>query len=93
MTEGTPINPTSAPQGTPLKRKNKEGGERMQAAFSGAEAEGNEGLSWDTPSVPHKYANVVVVKNTVALVRHHYAESGDVEAIFNEYLDDKTGEK
>jgi len=38
-------------------------------------------------------AYVVVVKNTVVLVRHHYAEAGDVEAIFNEYLDDKTGEK
>lgn len=44
----------------------------------------------DTPQPPH---NMVVVGKTVVLVRHHYAETGDVEEIYNEYLDDKTGEK
>lgn len=44
----------------------------------------------DTPQPPH---NMVVVGKTVVLVRHHYAKTGDVEEIFNEYLDDKTGEK
>lgn len=65
----------------------------MQAPHSPPEAEESGGLSWDTPSMPHEYANVVVVKNTVVLVRHHYAETGDVEEIFNEYLDEKAGEK
>lgn len=49
-------------------------------------------LSWDTPILPHKYDNVVVVKNTVVLVRHHYAETGDVEKIYNEYIDEKVAE-
>lgn len=63
----------------------------MQGILSEPEASG--GLSWDTPILPHKYASVVVVGKTVVLVRHHYAETGNVEEIFNEYLDDKTGEK
>lgn len=50
-------------------------------------------LSWDLPPEPHRYANVIVTGKTVVLVRHHYAETGDVEEIFNEYLDEKTGEK
>lgn len=65
----------------------------MQAQHFPPEAEKSGGLSWDTPPMPHEYANVVVVKNTVVLVRHHYAETGSVEEIFNEYLDEKAGEK
>lgn len=65
----------------------------MQAQCSPPEPEESGGLSWDTPPMPHKYANVVVVKNTVVLVRHHYAEAGDVEAIFNEYIEEKSEEK
>lgn len=45
------------------------------------------------PRMRPKCGNVVVVGKTVVLVRHHYAKTGDVEEIFNEYLDDKTGEK
>lgn len=52
----------------------------------------DSGLS-RTPPTPHGYANVVVTEKRVVLVRHHYAETGDVEEIFNEYLDEKTGEK
>lgn len=44
----------------------------------------------DTPQPPH---NMVVVGKTVVLVRHHYAKTGDVGEIFNEYIDEKTGEK
>ena len=46
-----------------------------------------------TPPTPHGYANVVVTEKRVVLVRHHYAETGDVEEIFNEYIDEKAGEK
>ena len=53
----------------------------------------DSGLSMETPSTPHGYAKVVVTATRVVLVRHHYAKTGDVEEIFNEYLDDKTGEK
>ena len=55
--------------------------------------EENDVLNWDTPIAPHEYKNVVVVEKAVVLVRHHYAETGDIEAIFNEYLDDKMDEK
>ena len=55
--------------------------------------EENDVLSWDAPIIPHKYANVVVVEKTVVLVRHHYSDTGDVEEIFNEYIEEKTGEK
>ena len=65
----------------------------MQAPHSPPETEENGVLIWDTPPEPHRYANVIVTGKTVVLVRHHYAETGDVEEIFNEYLDDKTGEK
>lgn len=36
---------------------------------------------------------VVVTGKSVVLVRHHYAKTGDVEEIFNAYLEEKTGEK
>lgn len=65
----------------------------MQAQHSPPGAKDSGGLSWDTPSAPQEYDNVVIAKNTVVLVRHHYAETGDVEEIFNEYLDEKAGEK
>ena len=53
--------------------------------------EENDVLSWDAPIIPHKYANVVVVEKTVVFVRHHYSETGDVEEIYNEYIDEKIG--
>lgn len=80
----------TAPPGR-SSEKEKKGGETMQSLFS--EVEDNEDLNWNTPQLPYKYASVVVVKNTVVLVRHHYAETGDVEEIFNEYIDEKAGEK
>lgn len=52
----------------------------------------DSGLS-RTPPTPHGYANVVVTEKRVVLVRHHYAKTGNVEAIYNEYLEGKTGEK
>lgn len=51
--------------------------------------EENDTLSMDTPMMPHKYANVVVVGDSVVLVRHHFAEAGDVNQIYMEYLNDK----
>ena len=53
----------------------------------------DSGLSMETPSTPHGYAKVVVTAKRVVLVRHHYAKTGDVEEIFNAYLEEKTGEK
>ena len=53
----------------------------------------DSGLSMETPSTPHGYAKVVVTAKSVVLVRHHYAKTGDVEEIFNAYLEEKTGEK
>ena len=50
-------------------------------------------LSRDIQPIPHGYANVVVTGKRVVLVRHHYAKTGNVEEIFNEYIDEKAGEK
>ena len=64
----------------------------MQGQKKPAKAK-DSGLSMETPSTPHGYAKVVVTAKRVVLVRHHYAKTGDVEEIFNGYLDDKTAEK
>ena len=54
--------------------------------------EENKSLNWDTPIIPHKYANVVIVGKTVVLVRHHFADTGDVEKIYHDYIDEKVAE-
>ena len=64
----------------------------MQGQKKPAKAK-DSGLSMETPSTPHGYAKVVVTAKRVVLVRHHYAKTGDVEEIFNAYLEEKTGEK
>ena len=55
-------------------------------------ADENNGLTWDAPTMPHEYANVVVVEKTVVLVRHHFADTGDVEKIYNDYINEKVAE-
>ncbi len=65
----------------------------MQNVYSNPEPDTYEGLSWDTPITALQESLAVVCEKTVVLVRHHYAETGDVEKIFNEYLDEKAGEK
>jgi hypothetical protein len=50
------------------------------------------GLSWETPPLPHKYANVVVMGKSVVLVRHIFSDTGDVEKIYNEFINEKIAE-
>ncbi|MEH2939302.1 hypothetical protein [Lawsonibacter sp. JLR.KK007] len=64
----------------------------MQGQKKPAKAK-DSGQSMETPPTPHGYAKVVVTGKSVVLVRHHYAKTGDVEEIFNAYLEEKTGEK
>lgn len=52
-------------------------------------ADENSGLTWDAPMIPHEYANIVVVEKTVVLVRHHFADTGDVEKIYSDYINEK----
>lgn len=52
----------------------------------------NNGLTWNTPAMPHEYANVVVVEKTVVLVRHHFADTGNVEKIYRDYIEEKVAE-
>ena len=55
-------------------------------------ADETSGLTWDAPTMPHEYVNVVVVEKTVVLVRHHFADTGDVEKIYHNYIDEKVAE-
>ena len=50
------------------------------------------GLSWEQPPEPHKYANVLVMGKSVVFVRHSFADTGDVEKIYNDYIDEKVAE-
>ena len=54
--------------------------------------EENKVLNWDTPAIPHKYANVLVMGKSVVLVRHFYADTGNVEKIYRDYIDEKVAE-
>lgn len=51
------------------------------------------GLTWATPRKPPQNSLAVVYEKTVVLVRHHFADKGDVEEIYNEYIDDKMSKK
>lgn len=55
-------------------------------------ADETSGLPWDAPTIPHEYANVVVVEKTVVLVRHHFANAGNVEKIYSDYINEKVAE-
>lgn len=46
-------------------------------------------LSWDMPTPPHQYALTVVHEKTVVLVRHIYADTGNVDKVYSNYLTDK----
>lgn len=61
----------------------------MLPPFSCPETEPLSGLTWDTPREPPENSLAVVYEKTVVLVRHHFASKGDVEEIYNEYIDDK----
>ena len=84
----------------PLKKRKKvlqpggfshtKGGERMESLNTGPAD--YSGLSWEQPPEPHRYANVVVVGKSVVLVRHSFADTGDVEKIYNEFIDEKVAE-
>lgn len=50
-------------------------------------------LSWDMPQEPSKKAIAVIHEKTVILIRHFYGNSGNVDDIFNSYLDEKVSEK
>lgn len=43
-------------------------------------------LSWNMPTEPHQYALAVAHEKTVVLVRHFYADTGDVDNIYSNYL-------
>ena len=84
----------------PLKKRKKalqpggfshtKGGERMESLNTGPAD--YSGLSWEQPPEPHKYANVLVMGKSVVFVRHSFADTGDVEKIYNDYIDEKVAE-
>jgi hypothetical protein len=48
-----------------------------------------DSLTWDTPTLPHENALAVVGKKSVILVRHFFADSGNVDKIYHDYLSEK----
>ena len=49
----------------------------------------SEGLSWDMPPMPHKNAFALVHGNSVVLVRHFFAENGNLQKIYRTFLEEK----
>jgi len=58
----------------------------------GETVEENNALNWDAPIIPHEYANVLVMGKSVVLVRHFFADTGDVEKIYHDYISEKIAE-
>jgi len=52
----------------------------------------NNVLNWDTPIIPHEYANVLAIGKSVVMVRHFFADTGNVEKIYRDYIDGKIEE-
>ena len=46
-------------------------------------------LAWDMPTIPSDTGIELVYKNAVVLIRHFYADTGNSNDIFKDYLDSK----